>query len=80
MLLECDLSLEFQGRKYRLTSRPSVGDKPVLDLRMDSMVALLPLSRQALRLNALAAGLPRRLVKVHVWVGEREWGALEVPR
>lgn len=80
MQLECDLSLELESHDYRLTSRPTTGGKPVLDLRVDSLVALLPLARQALRINELTRHLPRRLCEVHLWVGDREWGSIEVPR
>jgi hypothetical protein len=80
MLLECDLKLEFQGHDYRLTSRHSAGGRPVLDLKMDGMVALLPLARQARRLNELANHLPKRLCEVHVWVGGRQLLSVEIPR
>lgn len=80
MRLECDLQLEFQGHEYRLTSRPDSAERLVLDLKMDSLVALLPLSRQARRLNDLARHLPKKLCEVHLWVGGREWMSVEVPR
>ena len=80
MQLECDLHLEFQGHDYLLTSRPGGGDRPVLDLKVDSLVALPPLARQAARLNDMARGLPRGLCEVHLWVSGRRWMSLQVPR
>lgn len=79
MILECDLELEHHGHHYRLTSQPSTAGRPVLDLRLESMVALLPLARQARNFNRLAAHLPKGLCEIHVWVGKRRLMTLQAP-
>lgn len=69
-----------QGHVYRLTSRIDTVGRPVLDLKVDGLIALLPLACLASSLNRLAQRLPKRFCEVRVWVGGRPWTSVQVPR